>query len=87
MQQQETLRSVVESLTSGMLVDLAAKVEVFDATGAASNSVQVGDREITLTKDNAPLLKIYIAEAGKYGPPRPTGQYAPKDSFIPVAGC
>ena len=58
MQQQETLRSVVESLTSGMLVDLAAKVEVFDATGAASNSVQVGDREITLTKDNAPLLKI-----------------------------
>ena len=85
MQQQETLRSVVESLTSGMLVDLAAKVEVFNATGAASNSVQVGDREITLTRDNAPLLKIYIDE--RYKGARPTEQYASKDSFMSVAGC
>ena len=85
MQQQETLRTVVESLTVKELIDLAAKVKTFDATGDASRSIQIEDREITLTRENVPILRIYIDEIYKGG--RPTGQYAPKDSFIPVAGC
>ncbi len=62
MQQEETLRQILGSLTAREFTGLVAQVSVFSATGAASGSVQIGDRQIALTADNLGLLKLYIEE-------------------------
>ena len=91
MTQQTTLRQIVGSLTAREFTGLVAQVGGFSATGAASGSVQVGDRQILLTADNISLLRLYINEKAAQidadYQPRPLTNYVPPKEVIPVAGC